>query len=403
MHAHDLDGLSRSDLIEKAESLGVEKAGLFTRAELMDEIVRRTVPDPIERRVARGLLGVARDLVARVVERGLHLPDAAARIRGASTRDSWTPAKPPIATVTLAEIYAMQGHRTRALSVLDEVLAQEEDHTAARELRDKIAVAAVDEPALPPEPEETSSSSSQIESSPVIATGAPDGEGRPIGMLDDVPLPEHYDVDEVVLMPVDPKTIFVTFAGKIFGGTGGSALNWLIALMLIVALALSALNAIMGCARSLHQMSVDGQFPRFFQKINKHGVPDRAMFFNVVASLIVILGGGAVEIYSFSNVGYTFSFLPVLVGYYLLRKYKPNARRPVRLPEYFKYVALGMAVLYFVIWLYGGIMYSKIGHTLVYYLAGWGVLIAYLPLYWYRVKVEDKRQLPEAPAPVPTS
>src|SRR6266540_3048216 len=102
MHAHDLDGLSRSDLIEKAESLGVEKAGLFTRAELMDEIVRRTVPDPIERRVARGLLGVARDLVARVVERGLHLPDAAARIRG-TPRPSWTPPKPPIATVTLAE------------------------------------------------------------------------------------------------------------------------------------------------------------------------------------------------------------------------------------------------------------------------------------------------------------
>jgi amino acid transporter len=202
---------------------------------------------------------------------------------------------------------------------------------------------------------------------------------------------------------VDPKTIFVTFSGKVFGGSGGNVLNWLIALMLIVALALSALNAIMGCARSLHQMSVDGQFPRFFQKINKNGVPDRAMFFNVLCSLVVILAGGAVEIYSFSNVGYTFSFLPVLVGYYLLRKYKPNARRPVRLPEFFKYIALGMAVFYFVIWLYGGIYYSKIGHTLVYYLAGWGVLIAYLPLYWYRVKVEDKREVPEAPVAVPTS
>jgi hypothetical protein len=56
-----------------------------------------------------------------------------------------------------------------------------------------------------------------------------------------------------------------------------------------------------------------------------------------------------------------------------------------------KYVALAMAVLYFVIWLYGGIYYSKIGHTLVYYLAGWAVLIAYLPLYWYRVMVEDPR------------
>jgi hypothetical protein len=59
-----------------------------------------------------------------------------------------------------------------------------------------------------------------------------------------------------------------------------------------------------------------------------------------------------------------------------------------------------MAALYFVIWLYGGIYYSKIGHTLVYYLAGWGVLVAYLPLYWYRVKVEDKRDAPEAPAAV---
>ncbi|TMJ95675.1 MAG: amino acid permease, partial [Actinobacteria bacterium] len=130
---------------------------------------------------------------------------------------------------------------------------------------------------------------------------------------------------------------------------------------------------------------------RFFQHINKHGVPDRAMLFNVGASLVVILAGGATQIYSFSNVGYTFSFLPVLVGYYLLRKHRPNARRPFKLPEFMKYVALAMAVIYAVIWLYGGIYYSKIGDTLIYYLIGWGVLIAYLPLYWYRVSVEDKR------------
>ena len=78
MQARDLDGLSRSDLIAKAEDLGVEKANVLTRAELADEILRRSVSDPIERRMVRGLLGIARDLVARVVERGLHLPDAAA-------------------------------------------------------------------------------------------------------------------------------------------------------------------------------------------------------------------------------------------------------------------------------------------------------------------------------------
>src|SRR3954454_16954362 len=192
---------------------------------------------------------------------------------------------------------------------------------------------------------------------------------------------------------VDPNTIFVTFAGKALN-TSGQLLNWLIALMLIVALALSALNAIMGCARSLHQMSVDGQFPRWFQKINKHGVPDRAMGFNVVCSLAVVLLGGAVEIYTFSNVGYTGSFLSVLVGYYLLRRYRPNVKRPVRLPEFMKYVALAIAVLYFVIWLYGGINYARIGNTRIYYFLGWAVALAYIPFYLYRTRIEDKRHAP---------
>ncbi len=200
---------------------------------------------------------------------------------------------------------------------------------------------------------------------------------------------------------VDPNTIFVTFAGKIFG-TGGEALNWIIAGMLIVALLLSALNAIMGCARSLHQMSVDGQFPRFFQRINQHGVPARAMGFNVVCSLAVVLLGGAAEIYTFSNVGYTGSFLTVLVGYYLLRKHRPNVTRPFRLPEFFKYIALAMAALYAFIWLYGGISYARIGDTEIYYFLGWGVALLYIPFYLYRTRVEDKRLgvEPEEPDPL---
>jgi amino acid transporter len=189
----------------------------------------------------------------------------------------------------------------------------------------------------------------------------------------------------------DPKTIFVTFAGKVFPGIGGEFLNWVIAFMLIVALALSALNAIMGSGRSIYQMAVDGEFPKWFTKQNEHGVPARAMAFNVVASLIVVLAGGAVEIYSFSNVGYTVSFIPVLIGYYLLRQDKPNMRRPFKLPEFMKYGALLLAAIYFVFWLFGGLWYSKLGNVQIYYLLGWVTLFAYLPLYWYRVYVEDKR------------
>jgi len=189
----------------------------------------------------------------------------------------------------------------------------------------------------------------------------------------------------------DPKTIFVTFAGKVFPGLAGEFLNWVIAFMLIVALALSALNAILGSGRALYQMALDGEFPTWFTKINEHGVPARAMGFNVIASLIIVLLGGAVEIYSFSNVGYTVSFLPVLIGYYLLRQDKPHLRRPFKLPEFMKYVAVALAVIYFVFWLFGGLWYSKIGNVQIYYWLGWATLLAYLPLYWYRVYVEDKR------------
>jgi len=195
----------------------------------------------------------------------------------------------------------------------------------------------------------------------------------------------------------DPKTIFSTFASHVFGSSA-SWLDWLIAIMLIIALSLSVLNAIMGTGRALHQMSIDGEFPRIFARVNKHGVPGFSMGFNVVCSILLVFTGGAVEIYSLSNVGYLASFIPVLVGYYILRRDRPDMRRPVRLPEFFKYIALAMAALYFVIWLYGGIVYTSLPNSLlngadtrIYYFIGWVILLSYLPLYWYRKRVEDPR------------
>lgn len=190
---------------------------------------------------------------------------------------------------------------------------------------------------------------------------------------------------------VDPKSMFVTFASNIFPGAAGALLEWLMAIMLIIALVLSALNSLMGCSRSLYQMSLDGQFPRFYQHLNKHRVPDWAMMTNVGASFVIALLGGAIQIYSFSNVGYLGSFIPVLIGYYLLRKDRPNVHRPFRLPEYFKYLALGLAALYFIVWLGGGIIYSFIGGQTVYYLLGVVTALLYLPLYWYR-KREDRQR-----------
>jgi amino acid transporter len=206
----------------------------------------------------------------------------------------------------------------------------------------------------------------------------------------------------------DPKTIFVHFGSAVFGGgTGGKAINWLIAIMLILALILSALNAITGTARSLHQMSTDGQFPKFFAHVNRHGVPDRSMIFNVACSIIVVFFGGAVEIYTFSNVGYLASFIPVLVGYYLLRKHRPNLRRPFKLPEWMKYVALVIAAMFAIIYFWGGPVYASCTcsqaarSTLPYYFIGLAVLAAYYPLYLWR-KRGDARN-PAAPTTTPAA
>jgi hypothetical protein len=134
----ELDALSREELILRARARGVERPEQMTRVELRDEIVRRSEPDLERQRRSRGWLGVARDLLASVVESGLNLPDAAASIRGDGQLHEFQ-GPPPVATVTLAEIYAAQGHYEQALRMLDEVIEREPEHAVALTVRERIA------------------------------------------------------------------------------------------------------------------------------------------------------------------------------------------------------------------------------------------------------------------------
>lgn len=126
---------TRTQLVEKARELGIERPERMTRMELRDEIGRLTDPGA-SRDEPRGLLGAARSMIASMIEAGLNMPEAAAVIRGETGFD--VRVKTPVATVTLAEIYAAQGHRQRALRMLDDVLAVEPDHEVARELRQRL-------------------------------------------------------------------------------------------------------------------------------------------------------------------------------------------------------------------------------------------------------------------------
>jgi hypothetical protein len=135
----ELESLTREELILRARARGVERPEQMTRIELRDEIVRQSEPDLERQRRTRGWLGVARDLLASVVESGLNLPDAAAAIRGDAKALHEFQGPPPVATVTLAEIYAAQGHYEQALQMLEEVLEREPEHASAKSIRDRIA------------------------------------------------------------------------------------------------------------------------------------------------------------------------------------------------------------------------------------------------------------------------
>ena len=114
-----------------------------------------------------------------------------------------------------------------------------------------------------------------------------------------------------------------------------------------------------------------------------------------VASIIVLFFGSPVRIYVFSNMGYLASIAVALFGYFLYRQYRPDLPRPVRLPTAAKWVALAMAIIFTFIWAYGGwhspaLVVGENSERL--FFLGLVILLAYLPLYWWRV-ITDRRLL----------
>lgn len=226
-----LEGLTKDELVTRAEALGIDGARKFTRVELVDEITRAVGV------VDRGLLGRARDLLRGVVERGLARAPNGATGEGASSESSASesPApkpvldatpEPPVPTVTLAEIYVAQGHLARARAIVREVLRNDEHDAVARALLDRLEkrdvapaealhagelLEVLPEPQVAPEP-------GALPDDPYAAIGLereafvePPAEPRVDvpPMLDDRPFPTRYDVDECVAMAVDPTTIYV--------------------------------------------------------------------------------------------------------------------------------------------------------------------------------------------------
>lgn len=131
--------VARHELIATALSLGIERPDELSNQELSDAIRAASEAGEVEP-APPGWFAVARHLVESVVEQGLNLPNAAKMLRAVGGR-MWAPAqrqRPPLPTVTLAQIYLSQGHKEKAHATLTQVLARQPENAKARKLLEEL-------------------------------------------------------------------------------------------------------------------------------------------------------------------------------------------------------------------------------------------------------------------------
>ncbi len=189
----------------------------------------------------------------------------------------------------------------------------------------------------------------------------------------------------------DAQELFISYTNALFGSS--TFWKWAVGLVLIMALMLSVINAIAGCARGLWQNSHDGILPRWFGSVNRHGVPKKAMIFNLVCSILVLFVGSPLQIYVFSNMGYLLALGLSLVGYSIYRSRRPDLARPVRMPNWMGPLAMVLGVGLLLIWAIGGYLSPQyvVGKKQVWlWIVGLILLALYVPLYYWRLS-EDKR------------
>jgi amino acid transporter len=172
----------------------------------------------------------------------------------------------------------------------------------------------------------------------------------------------------------DPKTALVPLANSVFGTAGGLLIG-----LLLVALLLSINTAILGSSRTLYQASKDSWTFRFLQWTSPRGVPLKAMGFDVVFNLLLMMLGNPIYILAASTVGYMiFNTLNLIAGY-LLRKDAPAAERPYHAPVTMIRLGVVLAAVNFVLLFVGAPSWGW-----KYVGLGWAIVLAGIVIYYYR-------------------
>jgi amino acid transporter len=134
----------------------------------------------------------------------------------------------------------------------------------------------------------------------------------------------------------NPISYGIVSIDRLYGG-----LSAVITAILCGALFLSMISSSADAGRALYGLSAEKMSIRQWDQLNRAGVPSRALWTTMVVNLgILLLIGNSVAILIASNLGYILAITLAVIAFLLLRKDRPTAYRPIRLPAFWIPVAM---------------------------------------------------------------
>ena len=165
----------------------------------------------------------------------------------------------------------------------------------------------------------------------------------------------------------------------------------IVTIVLILALLLSVGTLLAVSARTLYQSSVDGVFPKFLSRLNKHRAPVAGMWTDVLVNAALMLLGNPLFVLAAGAICYVLSVSMDIVSVRMLRQQYPDKERHYRAPDWLVYYG-GPALAVFNIGLIILGANVFVANALFY---GLGVIAVILLLFLYRHYIVDKGEWPE--------
>jgi amino acid transporter len=188
----------------------------------------------------------------------------------------------------------------------------------------------------------------------------------------------------------DPVTFYGAAFDRMAGGGGDAIVALAIGSLLLVLVTCTA-----DSARALYGIAADGMTVRELHRLNRFGMPGRAMTVDLVLNLaLLFLLGSTLAIVAAGNLGYVLAHIFALSALLLLRRDRPAWPRPIRLAR-IEVAAVGLLVpLLATILVVGATSFDLTGYggrrELEIALA---ILLLSLLLFAYRRVVQDRAPL----------